>query len=100
MPQEIHITVPKGAKVIIHEEDEPEVERTLEERVEELEKALEAAPERVYIPMPYPVYPAPVYYPPLLVPYPAPTWDQPYTVTSGISSVTSFPNSQSSITIN
>lgn len=88
--QEIHITVPKGAKVVIHEEEEaPEVERSLEEKVDDLLKLLEAKPEKevVYVPMPYPAYPQPYTvtfpYQPFIVTYPKPTWEQPYKVTCG-----------------
>jgi hypothetical protein len=70
--QEIHITVPKGAQVIIHEEDEPEVERSLEERIDDLLKLLESQPQKEYIFIPYPTMPAPQ-----IVPMPYPVYPQP-----------------------
>lgn len=89
MSQEIHITVPKGAKVVIHEEEAPEVERTLEDRVADLEQQLSGAPEKEVVYVPYPVYqpPAlPIYvYPPVIQPTTAPTnphWN-PYKITCG-----------------
>lgn len=87
MAQEIHITVPKGAKVVIHEEGEPEVERSLEERLDDLLKRLEALPAPAFVPMPYPMpYPVPTPPSELLRPYRYTVGDMPWTgtVTSSV----------------
>lgn len=86
MSQEIHITVPKGAKVVIHEQEDDETELTVEERMDALEKAVEelvAIPAHFYLPLPYVVPPA--YVPPQPIPVspPLPEWyvNHPYRIT-------------------
>lgn len=76
MPEEIHVTVPKGAKVIIHEVDENGEEQvvTLRDLLDALNRLIAIEQTRPVPMIPFPVIQQPIYIVPTPVEPPKPHW--------------------------